>query len=154
MDGRVPNEVLKEYAQSGEEYDRLVAEFETMKKYYEYIRVRKSKNKLPRELYAKCKEGNLRGVFGYPTQTEELARKNGISEKNVDYIFCTYGSMENFISAYRKNELGKEDAEFASSFLKGVFDIDFGPHSQNYDMLYEAILRKIFSKKLGRVVFK
>lgn len=139
--GRTTNEVLREYAQTEEEYERLVAEFETMKNYYEYIRSRKSKNKLPRELLIKCKEGNVRGVFGYPTKTEELARKNGTSEKNMDYIICKYGSIEHFVTAYRTNELDREDLNLASSILKSVVDIDFGTDSRNYDRLYEAIMQ-------------
>ena len=75
--------MLREYAQTQEEYAALVAEYETLKKYYDYIRVRRSNGKLSEELCTRCKEGNVRGVFGYPTETGERAKAIGVTEEQI-----------------------------------------------------------------------
>ena len=60
----------------GERYDRIknISErFEKLKKYYDYVKQRKNQGKLTEVQISKCKEGNVRGVFGYPESTEKIA---------------------------------------------------------------------------------
>lgn len=128
--------MLREYAQTQEEYAALVAEYETLKKYYDYIRVRRSNGKLSEELCTRCKEGNVRGVFGYPTETGERTKAIGVTEEQMDRILSNYGTFENFVVLYRKGEVNREDIELAEYILKNVVDIDFSPLSSNYDALY------------------
>ena len=143
----IPEDVLREYAQDEEEYQKLVAEYEKIKKYYEYARERKSKNKLTKGQISRCKEGNVRGVFGFPTQVEELAKKTGKSEENIEHIIIDYGTMANFINLYRKGELNDDDSKLASSMLRSLLDIDLGSDSDKTDKLYNDIMEKTYSQR-------
>lgn len=137
----IPEDMLREYAQDEEEYQKLVAEYEKIKKYYDYARQRKSQNRLTEEQISRCKEGNIRGVFGFPTQVEELAKKTGQSEENIGHIIIDYGTMANFIGLYRKGELNNEDSTLASSMIRSLLDIDLGNDNAKTDELYQDIMR-------------
>ena len=59
------------------QYDRLENISESFKKlqgYYQYVRYRKYSGKLTEEQISRCKEGNVRGAFGYPESTEKIAQ--------------------------------------------------------------------------------
>ena len=63
-------EILSQYVETKEEEQQILEEYEKIQKYYEYIRARKSQGKLDKEQISKCKEGDVEGVFGYPTKIE------------------------------------------------------------------------------------
>ena len=128
----IPEDILKEYATTEEEYLSIVTQYQKMQKYYEYIRARKSNGKLTEKQISKCKEGNVRGVFGYPTLVEELATKTGKSEKDIEYIIRNYGTMEHFIDLYRNGKLNDSKVE-ASSIIRNTIDIDLNPNSKEFD---------------------
>ena len=111
-----------------------------MQKYYDYIKQRKSKGKLSKEQISKCKEGNVRGIFGYPTLIEKLSKKTGRPERDIDYIISYYGTLENFINLYMNGKLDAKDSILASSMFRNAIDIDLSPNSENYDRLYCAIM--------------
>ncbi len=137
----IPEDTFRKYATNEEEYKKLVAEYEKIKKYYDYARNRKSENKLTQEQISRCKEGNIRGVFGFPTQVEELAKKTGQSEENIEHIIIDYETMANFINLYRKGELNDDDSKLASSMLRSLLDIDLGSDSDKTDKLYNDIIK-------------
>lgn len=89
-----------------------------------------------------CKEGNVRGVFGYPVQIEELAKKYRISPDKIDYILSKYGTMEDYIKAYRENEDVdfEKDGPLRSNVRHSLF-IDVCSRTQNNHLsrLYRAI---------------
>ena len=65
------------------------------------IRKRKTQNKLTKKQFIKCKEGNVGGIFKYPTKVEKLAKKYGVTENNIDNILINYGTIENFYKVYK-----------------------------------------------------
>ena len=101
-------------------------------------------SKLTEEQISKCKEGNVRGVFGYPTLLEELAGKTGRTEQEIDYIISNYGTMEHFIQSYKSKKQDDlpsiEIRNLASSMLRNAIDIDLNPNSKGYDALYSNIM--------------
>lgn len=131
---------LREYASTQEEYEQLAQEHEEMRELYAYVRVRASKKKVSDELLQRCKEGNIGGVFGYPTRIENLAKEKGTTEENIEYILIKYGTFENFVTLYRSGELSRQDFSLASNIFTNVFDIDFSPNHKAYDRLYRAIM--------------
>jgi len=135
----IPTEVLREYASTEEEYVAITTQYKRMQKYYEYIRVRKSQNKLTEEQISKCKEGNVKGVFGYPSSIEELAKKTGKPKKDMQYIINCYGTIEHFIDVYRNGGLDEKDSTLAASMIRNVIDIDLNPNREGYDALYAKI---------------
>lgn len=58
------------------------------------------------------------------------------------HIITEYGSMGNFISLYRKQELLEPDLRLAQKMIKKVLDINFHPNSKNYDKLVYAIIER------------
>ena len=144
----IPKDILKSYASTEEEYLSLTTQYQNMQRYYTYIRVTNNNGRLTKRQFSKCKEGNVRGVFGYPTSIEQLSKKTGKNKKYIDHIINCYGSMENFINLYRNNELDKKDFNLARSIIKNVIDIDLNPNSNNYDKLYYQILGSPQDNKL------
>lgn len=145
----VSEEVLFQCSKGAAEYKQLSEEYKKMQKYYSYVTTRKSQGKLSHEQTAKCKEGNIGPIFGYPTKIEELARQYGRSEKDIDYIISKYGTMDNFYNLFRQNQLNTTsnestayDTVLARSIIKTVLDIDFDPNSSRYDALYRFIVNK------------
>ncbi len=140
MSPSVPSEILKEYSKTDEEYQQILAEYEKMQKYYEYVRARKLQNKLEKEQIEKCKEGNIRGVFGYPKRIEELAKKYGKTEMQTEYIISNYGTMENFGSLYMSGKLENEfDIDIAKLIIKDTIDVDAN-NNLGYDKLIKEIV--------------
>ena len=96
-----------------ERYDRLKSISERFKKlqnYYQYVKQRKNLGRLTEEQISRCKEGNVRGVFGYPESTEEIARDYNYNIDRLDYILSRYGTINNYLlqenlgwSDYRRN---------------------------------------------------
>lgn len=95
-----------------ERYDRIKnisKRFEKLQNYYQYIKQRKNQGKLTEEQISRCKEGNVRGVFGYPERTEKLARDYNCDIDGLDNILSVYGSIENFLV---QENLGWRDFKF------------------------------------------
>ncbi len=139
---KVSEDVLRQYSKTEEEYKQILEEYEKMKRYYDYVKDRSRKNKLKSDEYSKCKEGNIGGVFGYPTKIEELAKQYGISEEKIRYIMTNYGTMDNFYKLFRKQEIKKEkDIILANSFIKNLVDVD-GNSNVGYDKLFKEITHR------------
>ena len=138
------SEILCQYAKTEDEQQQIIEEYEKMLKYYEYVKARKSRSKLNKEQILKCKEGDVGGVFGYPTKVEDLAKKYNIAEKDIDYILTKYGTLDNFYEMHKKGEIrGKKDIKLEEIILNAAIDID-GNFNRGYDELYRAI--KSFNK--------
>ena len=117
------NTILGKYANSENEYQELLKKYKKMQSYYTYIRTRKSQGKLTKKQEKMCREGNIRGVFGYPNATKELSRKYGLKIEKIDYILSKYGNMKNFVITYINNELDDEDKNLLSENLTTFIDI-------------------------------
>lgn len=91
-------EKLKELDQEeGIEFCEIEERYKKIRSYNEYVRYREATGKLTKEQWNRCKEGNLRGKFGFSTEIEELADKLKIDVKQVADITTRYGSVDNFI---------------------------------------------------------
>ena len=115
--------MLRRYANSEEQYQELLKKYERMQSHYTYIRTRKSQGKLNPKLEKMCREGNIRGVFGYPSTTIDLSRKYGLNLEKIDYILSKYGKMENFVKAFINGKLDNEDMMLLSDNLNTFIDI-------------------------------
>lgn len=135
----IPSELIKEYTNSEDEAKKMIDEHQRMHKYYKYIKLRRIKGKLTEEQLKSCKEGNVRGVFGYSTKVEDLAKKYRIDEDKIIYILDKYKTMDNFISAYRTGQLSKSDIEILSSNLKKCFDVNLTEHKGQEAFIKEAM---------------
>lgn len=144
---RRSKDVMSREINSNEEYRTLDDEFVQMKKIYEYLLVRYRHGTISDELFRRCKEANVKGIFGYPSSVEEVARKYRISLERANWIIVRYGSLENFVNFYkqRKNEI-KDDVIKES--LRTLFDLDFNPNP-NFDILLSDILKKHGIAKVG-----
>ena len=84
-----------------ERYDRLenIAEsFKKLQGYYQYVRYRKYSGKLTEEQISRCKEGNVRGAFGYPESTEKIARDYKQNVESIDDYISRFGSIDEAIA--------------------------------------------------------
>ena len=138
----VSEEILREYAETEEEYRQILKEYEKMQIYYGYIRDRKSRGKLRAEQFQRCKEGNIGGVFGYPIKIEELAQKYGKTEEEIDFIITKYGTMEKFFQLYSSKGIKDEkDIILARSIIKSKIELDIdGNNNEGYDKLIEDLI--------------
>lgn len=96
----------------GERYDRIknISErFEKLKKYYDYVKQRKNQGKLTEVQISRCKEGNVRGVFGYPESTEQIANDYNYNIDRLDYILSRYGTISNYLV---QEHLGWDEKKF------------------------------------------
>ncbi len=126
---------LRKYAKTEDEFRKIQEEYKRMQRYYDYVRYRKYQGKLNEEQMQKCKEGEVGGVFGYSTKIEELAKKYGIAEKDVDYLLTEYGTMDNAYEMYNKGETYSETLE---RIIKDAIDVN-NNHNRGYDMLWCAL---------------
>ena len=118
-----------------------------MQSYYEYVRARKSQGKLSEEQFEACKEGEVGGVFGYSTRIEELAKKYGIPEKDMDYILTKYGTLDNFYEMHNAEKIKDEkDKELEGKIINNVVDID-----GNFNRRYNILCRAIFGINSGSI---
>ena len=83
-----------------ERYDRLKNISERFKKlqgYYQYVKQRKYSGKLTEEQISRCKEGNVRGVFGYPDNTEKMSDDYNFNIDMLDFILSRYETINNYL---------------------------------------------------------
>lgn len=116
-------------------YQRLFEKYSKMRDYYSYIRIRFVNGKLTPEQIEKCKEGGIRGVFGYPSKVEELSKKY-----NAD--------PEIIINFIKKNE-GKENIIEEIESLSKQYRIDENKIIyilNKYGTMQEFLKRYIFEK--------
>ena len=146
---------LKEIAQAeGIEFSELEERYKKIISYNEYVRSREINGKLTESQWNKCKEGNLRGKFGFPTKIEQLAEKLKIDVKQVADIIDRFGSMDNFIQMYRDGRLSDEQTMlYNSSLINNIIDIDCNPLAENYAKLLEHIFGYEFCKEQEFRVF-
>ena len=133
-----------ENIRSKEELIRFNNEFKRMNEYYNYLRERKSKNKLNPDQIARCKEGNLGGVFGYSSAIEEMASRYNITQPEMYQMISEYGSIDGRFDYVKKLEKNNGILNYGlkiktDTIIKNVFDIDMNPNN-NYDNLFTEIV--------------
>ena len=105
----VSKDVLSEYAKTEKEFEQLLVEYEKMLKYYDYVRIRKSRGKLNDKEIEKCRKGNIGGVFGkifkvnnvIDDESNILMKKYGLDETTIELIRNKYGSIDKFRKIYK-----------------------------------------------------
>lgn len=144
---------LEELAQAeGVEFSELEERYRKIRSYNEYVRYRESSGKLTEPQWNKCKEGNLRGKFGFPTEIEKVADKLKIDVKKVADITDRFGSINNFIQMYRDGKLSEEQTMlYNNNLINNMIDIDCNPLAENYSKL--ACLIKPFYKQHELIMF-
>ena len=115
--------MLRRYTNSDEQYQELLKKYERMQGHYAYIRTRRSQGKLSEKHEEMCKEGNIRGVFGYPSTTIDLSRKYGLNLEKIDYILSKYGNMKNLVTAFVNGKLDDEDKRLLGENFNTFIDI-------------------------------
>lgn len=134
------DEELREYARTDEEFREIQEEYEKMQRYYDYVRIRKHQGKLNEEQMKRLKEGKIGGVFGYPTRIEELAKRYGILEKDVDYLLTKFVTLDNFYEMHNIGKIeDKKDRMLEEKIIRNVVDMDDNSNI-GYDNLYRDIL--------------
>ena len=134
------DEELREYARTDEEFSKIQEEYEKMRRYYEYVKYRKYQGKLNEKQIQRGKEGKIGGVFGYLTRIEELAKRYGIIEKDIDYLLTKFGTLDNFYEMHNTGKIeDKKDRALAERIIRNVVDIDDNSNI-GYDNLYRDIL--------------
>ena len=112
---------------------KLRDEYKKMQKYYVYVRRQKYLGTLSKEQILRCKEGNIRGPFGYPERTKKIAREYGIDTELVDDIF----SVWHFNSINEYTELMIKDGVDCNN-MRRYYDVNL-----NSDLGLEYFLRSI-----------
>ena len=134
------DEELREYARTDEEFGQIQEEYEKMQRYYDYVRYRKYQGKLNEKQMEKCKEGEIGGVFGYSARIEELSKKYGIKEKDIDYLLTKFGTLDNFYEMHNTGKIeGDMDKTLEERIIRNVVDID-----DNSNIGYDNLCRDIF----------
>lgn len=144
---KIPEKILREYCTNEEEYIAITDEYSKMQRYFNYVKYRFYREKLSEEQISKCKEGNVKGrIFGYPTYIEDLAKKTGQSEKNINDIITKYGTIDNFKRLYREclhdreEAFSNEEMILAKNMFKRIIDVDFNTNNKNFNYLYLALM--------------
>ena len=140
-------EYAKEYAKKDEKFNgtqenitEILEEYKKMLEYYAYLRSIKRQGILTHEQEESCKEGGIGGVFGYSTEVENLAKKYGISEKDMYRLLAEFGTLDNFYEIYSAGKLNNNSfRELAKKIIRNVVDIDNDPNS-GYNDLYSEII--------------
>ena len=134
------DEELREYARTDEEFREIQEEYEKTQRYYDYVRYRKHQGKLNEKQVQRGKEGEIGGVFGYSTRIEELAKRYGIIEKDIDYLLTKFGTLDNFYEMHNTGKIeDKKDRKLEGRIIRNVVDIDDNSNI-GYDNLYRDIL--------------
>lgn len=129
------------YYKSNEEIEKIKSEYEKMNKYYIYLRDKRSKGDLSEDQISRCKEGDIRGIFGYPTELEDLAKKYGKSEIDMSSILDRYGSIDNLYDLFKRKDerlLSDIDMETLDGIVAYIVNID-GIGMSGYDRLWKEI---------------
>ena len=125
-----------------------------IRSYNEYVRYRETNGKLTESQWNKCKEGNLRGKFGFPTEIEEVADKLKIDVKKVADITDRFGSIDNFLQMYRDGKLSeKQTMLYNNNLINNMIDIDCNPLAENYSKLVGACFGNSFYKEHEFMMF-
>lgn len=133
------DEELREYARTDEEFSQIQEKYKKMQKYYDYVKYRKYQGKLTKEQMEKGKEGEIGGVFGYSARIEELSKKYGIKENDIDYLLTKFGTLDNFYEMHNIGKIeGKRDKNLEKSIIRNVVDID-----GNSNIIYDNLLRGV-----------
>ena len=132
---------IEYYSKSNEETGRIKSDYEEMYKYYIYLRDKRSRGELFEDQISRCKEGDIRGVFGYPTELEDLAKKYGKTENDMSSILDRYGSIDNLYDLFKrkyKSLLLDIDIGGLDGIVAYIVNID-GIGMSGYDRLWKEI---------------
>ena len=124
----------------GPSFDTLNDEFWKMKKIYDYLIQKINKGTVSEDLFRRCKEANVKGPFGYPSNVEEMAKKYRITLEQANQILAGYDSLESFLSACKQWGVNAQDINGIQG-VRDLLDLDFNPNS-NFDILLRDILDK------------
>ena len=133
----------------------ILESFNKIKEYYGEVKRCKKNGELTEEQISRCKEGNVRGVFGYPKSTEKIAADYNFDIDKIDEIITKYGTIENYLI---QENLGWKDCrrDFFEENLnndKGIENLIFavqgfkGRTIYNKDVILEKINKIVDSEK-------
>jgi len=138
VSSRDRRETIREYVNSDEEYQNLLEELDRIERYYSYVKVRYSKEKLSDEQIDKLRNGEARGVFGHSNETLELAKRYRISADKISYITDRYGTVEEALKSYFMEDCKmSEDIE-----LRTAFDVNLR-ETKSCDLLFKGIIGRL-----------
>lgn len=146
---------VENYYKSNEGIERIKSDYEEMYKYYKYLRTKRNKGELSEDQISRCKEGDIRGVFGYPTELEDLAKKYGKSENDMSSILDRYGSIDNLYDLFKrkyKRLLLDIDIGRLDGIVAYIVNID-GIGMSGYDRLWKEITDSYKLKDDGTIRF-
>ena len=154
---KIIHKLMEKSKNEGIGYEELEQEYLKMQNYLEYIKQRYYKGKLTENQREKCKEGNLRGIFGVSSEIEKLAERFKIDIEQVLVVIDHYGSMENFLQRYRDGKLfntnfyDKYDGKLINliNLTSNIIDMDYNPLSANYIQL----IRDVFTRSDDIILF-
>ena len=146
---------IEYYSKSNEETKRIESEYKERCKYYTYLRTKRNKAELSEDQISRCKEGDIRGVFGYPTELENLAKKYGKSEIDMSSILDMYGSIDNLYDLFKRKDkrlLSDIDIGELDGIVAYIVNID-GIGMSGYDRLWKEITDSYKLKDDGTICF-
>jgi len=136
----IPEEILREYSNSGEEYNELLKEYQKANRYFTYVIDRYYRGKLTKEQKETVRNSNINKKFGYSDEINSLAEQYRISPEKITYIIDKYGDMESFKKAYKDGQLDENDEKVLRDNLKRAINIGKS-ENKNMDRLQRAICR-------------
>jgi len=121
----------------------ILERYKKLQRYYESVKDRKYRGKLTEDQIRRCKEGNVRGVFGYPESTEKITREYawGCIE-HIDDILSYHGSMNEYFLKFglcfrRRFEVNLKNDEGIEKLLSEM--IGGIPIIYNRDVILEQL---------------
>lgn len=147
------------YAKTDDEYETIKTEYSKIQEYYQKLVLINSQGELNEEQFLRCKDGDVGGIFGYPTKVEKIAQKYNLSEEDIYYVFDSYGSIKEFNKRYNRGQIvDSRGNRIGSKLFYSIVDIDQNPN-EGFNMLYNQISKKKFglkiysSEQLKRAIF-
>ena len=135
----IPEEILREYSNSGEEYNELLKEYQKANRYFTYVIDRYYRGKLTEEQKQIVRNSNINKKFGYSDEINNLAEQYRINPEKITYIIDKYGDMESFKEAYKNGQLDENDEKVLKDNLRRTVSID-GIENKNLDKLQTYIM--------------
>ena len=70
----------------------------------------------------------------------------GIDKKMISHLNDKYGSIEEFVRAFREGKIQGKDLSFAETTIKQAIDMDRDEHSDNYDELISNVFNQYWNE--------
>lgn len=121
-------------------------EFNKMQRYYDYLKQRNYKGKLTKEQISRCKNGNVRGIFGYPESTEKIAHEYRQNIDWIDTVLSEYNSVNEFVAhtmEYPYLNILRKYYEINLRSDKGVEKLLKNVYSESIVYDYDTVLEQL-----------